>query len=205
MDIAVRTKTPAQSDKILGVAARLFATHRFHEARLEDIATEAGVGKGTIYRYFKDKEDLYLALLNQAACEFSERVREAYNRSNCPEQQIRDLVEALVSYFDEQPYVFDLIQHTEVLGPSDGDNPWNETRKEMLSLFHQALVDGQKAGVFDMPDPVLSVLLLLGSIRAVIRFGVRPRPVDLGHQITERFFFGHRGTGCSGNSYEPTR
>jgi TetR/AcrR family fatty acid metabolism transcriptional regulator len=202
VESVVRTKTPAQHDKILGVAARLFATHRFHEARMEDIAAEAGVGKGTIYRYFKDKEDLYLALLSQAAAEFSVRIREAHDRARNPEQQIEFLVEALVSYFDQQPYVFDLIQHTEVLGTSDSDNPWNETRQQVLNLLHQALVEGQKVGVFHVPDPMLSVLLLLGSIRAVIRFGARPRPVDLAHQITERFFFGHRGNGFPVSSHQ---
>ena len=34
---------------------------------MEDVASAAGVGKGTVYRYFKDKEELYLALLARAA------------------------------------------------------------------------------------------------------------------------------------------
>src|SRR5262245_18615534 len=56
----VRTKTPQQADKMLNAAARLFGTQRFHEVRMEDIAAEAAVGKGTIYRYFSDKDELYL-------------------------------------------------------------------------------------------------------------------------------------------------
>ena len=62
----MRSKTPLQAEKILAAAAQLFATHRFHEARMEDIAALAEVGKGTLYRYFKDKEELYLALLQRA-------------------------------------------------------------------------------------------------------------------------------------------
>ena len=69
--LSVRTKTPAQAEKILGAAARLFATQRFHEARMEDIAAAAAVGKGTLYRYFGDKDQLYRALLVRAAEQMS--------------------------------------------------------------------------------------------------------------------------------------
>ena len=70
----MRTKTPLQAEKMLEAAAALFGTQRFHEVRMEDIATAAGVGKGTIYRYFSDKEDLYLALLERASKQMHERL-----------------------------------------------------------------------------------------------------------------------------------
>ena len=70
----MRCKSPAQADKILAAAAQLFATHRFHEARMEDIAALAEVAKGTIYRYFHDKDELYLALLRLAGDAIQQRL-----------------------------------------------------------------------------------------------------------------------------------
>ena len=58
----MRAKSPEQVDRMLDAAARLFGAHRFHEVRMEDVAAAAEVGKGTLYRYFRDKEELYLAL-----------------------------------------------------------------------------------------------------------------------------------------------
>src|SRR5687767_3152762 len=55
----MRTMDPTRGDHILEVAAQLFAKRHYHEVRMEDIALKAGVAKGTIYRYFEDKEDLY--------------------------------------------------------------------------------------------------------------------------------------------------
>ena len=52
----MRERDPRRGQQILEAAAQLFATHRYHEVRMEDVAAEAGVAKGTIYRYFKDKE-----------------------------------------------------------------------------------------------------------------------------------------------------
>src|SRR5215207_9486442 len=106
----VRTKTSQQADKILGAAARLFAKHRFHEARMEDIAALAEVGKGTLYRYFKDKEELYLALLQAASEGVLDRLRRTVACSSaCPRKQLVAITAAFIDYFDEQPHLFDLI------------------------------------------------------------------------------------------------
>ena len=65
-------------------AGQLFGAQRFHEVRMEDIAAEAAVGKGTLYRYFSDKEELYLALLARASEQFVDRVEEAMSRDSAP-------------------------------------------------------------------------------------------------------------------------
>ena len=50
--------------EIVKVATKLFASRPFHQVRLEDVASLAGIGKGTIYIYFATKEDLYCSLLH---------------------------------------------------------------------------------------------------------------------------------------------
>ena len=48
---------------IIDTAARFFATQPFHKVRLDDIASAAKLGKGTLYIYFASKEDLYFAII----------------------------------------------------------------------------------------------------------------------------------------------
>src|SRR3954453_15670174 len=97
-----------QADKILAAAARLFANHRFHEARMEDIAALAEVGKGTLYRYFKDKEELYLALLARAATELQGPLSLFLDQPGGPRAQLVAVVEGIIDHFDGQPHLFDL-------------------------------------------------------------------------------------------------
>lgn len=48
---------------ILRAAEIIFTRRDFHEVLMEDVAQECGVGKGTLYRYFPSKRELYLAVM----------------------------------------------------------------------------------------------------------------------------------------------
>jgi AcrR family transcriptional regulator len=56
-----------KNKQILAAARRVFAATGYYQARVEDIAREAGVGKGTVYEYFTSKEELYLEMLLEIA------------------------------------------------------------------------------------------------------------------------------------------
>src|SRR6266481_8699711 len=58
-----RKKTTEKEEQILRAAAVVFAARDFHEVLMEDVAAEAGVGKGTLYRYFPTKDDLFFSTI----------------------------------------------------------------------------------------------------------------------------------------------
>ena len=62
---------------ILDAALTVFAERGYEAARLEDVAAKAGVAKGTLYLYFKDKEALFEALVRSAVAPIMARVSEA--------------------------------------------------------------------------------------------------------------------------------
>lgn len=53
-------------DQILDAAMRRFATDGYHACRVEDIASDVGVAKGTVFLHFRSKEDLFLAAWERA-------------------------------------------------------------------------------------------------------------------------------------------
>ena len=59
-------------EKILDAAIRLFASNGYHRTSVNQIASSAGVSKGLTYNYFSSKEDLLLAIINQASDDMSE-------------------------------------------------------------------------------------------------------------------------------------
>src|SRR5260370_5765962 len=106
----MRIKTPEQADKIMAAAARLFGTQRFHEVRMDDVADAAEVGKGTLYRYFRDKEELFTGLLEYALEQFQERIRAEVARESGARRRLEALGRAIITYFDEHPHLMGLIQ-----------------------------------------------------------------------------------------------
>jgi AcrR family transcriptional regulator len=60
---------------ILTAAAKLFEGRRFDEVKLDEVAVAAGVGKGTLYLYFKNKEDLFAQMAVDGLDEMTARIR----------------------------------------------------------------------------------------------------------------------------------
>src|SRR5262245_56058718 len=154
---------------------------------MEDIAAEAGAGKGTLYRYFRDKEELYLALLARASDQFRRRVEEVARGPDGPRRRLERLVAAILTFFDAHPHLLDLIQRAQVHRDEGKGFPWQGTREELLRVVRELFDEGAESGEFHVPDPEVSVLMLLGGVRSVIRFGEKPRPRNLARRIVANF------------------
>ena len=162
---------------------------------MEDIAELAEVGKGTLYRYFKDKEELYMALFARAACQMTERLR-AVDETADPRAKLEAVVGLILDYFEEHPHLLALIQHAEVMQGPDADLPWQRTRHESLRLVEGIFEEARRTGAFHIAEPRFSARLLLFSLRPVIRCGEKPRPADMARRIVEHFLYGAARPAC---------
>ena len=179
-----RKKTEHVLDKIMAAAMRLFGTRQFHEVRMEDVAEQAGVGKGTVYRYFADKDDLFMGLITRALERFVETVRDAVASHETATDQLEAFVAAALQFFDAQPHLLDLIQRAEVLRGHGAQAPWlKKTRPVVVRILQELFARGRTQGEFQVADPELAAHMLLGGLRSVIRFGAQPRPRDLPRRI----------------------
>jgi AcrR family transcriptional regulator len=186
---SLRTKTPLLADRILDAAAQLFASQFYHEARMDDIAAEAGVSKGTLYSYFHDKDEMYMALLARASAGMVQTLELAVARQDGARAKLTAIVDAILTYFDGQPHVFDLIQHVEVLRRG-AEFPWQKARDVGLRLVLAVFEEGRANGEFHVAAPETASLLLFGGLRSVIRFGTKPRPRGLAELIVDSFLHG---------------
>jgi AcrR family transcriptional regulator len=84
--------------EICAAALEVFAEKGFAAARLDEIAKRAGVSKGTLYLYFKDKEQLFRAVVRDAVVPNVERLRAALIQTGLP---FGDLVRMFLANFVE--------------------------------------------------------------------------------------------------------
>jgi AcrR family transcriptional regulator len=148
---------------------------------MEDISTEAGVGKGTLYRYFKDKDELYLALLERAAEQIHPLIEERLRGEIDPVQKLISVIDGLIDFFDEQSHLFELIQQAE--SRYGTHNPWQPARLWLIELVKRIFCEAEQQKVFEVHDLETTALMLLGGMKAVIAYGSKPRPERLAEQL----------------------
>ena len=164
---------------ILDVAAKLFATRAFHEVRLEDVAQQAHIGKGTVYIYFKSKDDLFASLVREGFGRIVQRVQTLLDdESDGPAVvRIESVVRELVLFAKTYPYVFQLMRD----GAGGQQHAVREIRKhreELGKLIGRLIRQGVESGELDDPRPELTGQYFPACVRAAIVFGPADMTVD---------------------------
>jgi len=85
----VETARAERALQILKAAAKVFARSGFFTSKVSDVAREAGVADGTVYLYFKSKDDLLSSIFSTAMDEFLLRVRQQLRAIDDPIAQLR--------------------------------------------------------------------------------------------------------------------
>src|SRR5437016_11583103 len=85
---------------ILGAARKVFARQGYADTVVDDIAVEAGIGKGTLYLYFPSKEQIYLAALLEDARELDRLTREGMASAATWQEKVRAYMDVRLHYFE---------------------------------------------------------------------------------------------------------
>ena len=102
-------KSPEQrKDEILAAATAIFAERGYQVADTQAIADSAGVGKGTLYRYFPTKENLFREALGRQLDLLRERLLEARAKEQNPLMKIKAAMGAYFLFFQEHPETIEL-------------------------------------------------------------------------------------------------
>jgi AcrR family transcriptional regulator len=96
-------------DEILAAATRLFAERGFSNTDTQEIADELSVSKGTLFRYFPTKRELFLAAVDRAMREAGEFVRARREQYTDPLDQMRHGIRAYLEFFAERPAIVELL------------------------------------------------------------------------------------------------
>jgi AcrR family transcriptional regulator len=89
----------AKRREILDAAARVFARDGFHPTTMAQVAAEAEVAVGTLYLYFKTKENLYFSLVEEKVAELLFHLRAASLRCPTAREKLRSVVVAELQFF----------------------------------------------------------------------------------------------------------
>jgi TetR/AcrR family transcriptional regulator, fatty acid metabolism regulator protein len=139
-------------ERILIAAERIFARHGFFAARVSEIAREAGVADGTIYLYFKSKDDLLISLFENRMKQVNDKLRQAI-AGKPPTEQLRAFIQAYLQLVSDEPtaaevLTIELRQSSKFM--KEYDNP---QFADFLRMLGGIIADGQARGELDASVP----------------------------------------------------
>ena len=138
-------KRALQRQRILESARGVFFRDGFMAANLDEVASGAGVAKGTLYRYFENKAELYVAVLSVNGDVFERKMRETIEPSLPPAEQVRRMSRFYIEHWTahrEYFQIFWALENEPVIGELPG-----AVVAQVTALWEQCLV--LLAGVFE--------------------------------------------------------
>ncbi|MCB9685765.1 MAG: TetR/AcrR family transcriptional regulator [Alphaproteobacteria bacterium] len=148
---------------ILAAARRVFVRKGYHRAGVADIVQEVGVARGTFYRYFEGKREVFAAVLGGVMDEVVGVVRPIDVTRPIPEQ-IRANLDRLVRAVTDEDVVRVLFAEAQGID-DEGDAALRDFYGAALGRIEAALRTGQALGVVRAGDTRLLARCLLGLIK----------------------------------------
>ncbi|MDA8285793.1 MAG: TetR/AcrR family transcriptional regulator [Actinomycetota bacterium] len=157
-------------DQVIDVARRLFGERGSTDVSMEEIATEAGVARSTVYVYFANRDELLRACLERMHTQLLDGLAAAWEEGAEPEDRLRTLFEGVFELIDDSPAFFRLAVTTEdaVAVTADavqrGASP-STPGLAMIGLNIARLIqdlyeEGVAAGRFRPLDPTVATALI---------------------------------------------
>lgn len=109
----------AKDQRILLAAEKVFSARGYEKATIDEIIALADVGKGTVYKYFGNKEQLFYKLISDKNIPFIKQIKEAVNAAEGIEAKLFAYMKEMVSFYREN-YALWQIMCFEMLGVSNG-------------------------------------------------------------------------------------
>jgi AcrR family transcriptional regulator len=164
------------SDKarqILKTAERLFAEGRYHEVTLDEICKQAGVGKGTVYRYFEGKEGLYYQVILSGLDDLVDSVKRVGERESDPGRGIEKAAGCIAHFFASRRCLFRLMWSEQLRGSARKAEVRKQLRRKTdkaLGVVAGFVQNGVQEGRYRTPfSPQACARLLMGMIRVGLR------------------------------------
>ena len=159
--------------QIRKAAERLFASGRYHEVTLDDVCKKAGVGKGTVYRYFKDKEDLFWQVIASGHGELAASVEAVAQEEADPGTGLRKAVGRVAEFFRERGNLFRLVWSEQFRGSPRRRKlrrHWGTRDEKVIAVVAGFLAQGIEQGDYETDlSPEVAARLLLGMVRTALR------------------------------------
>jgi AcrR family transcriptional regulator len=161
-----RVKTDEKLEEILEASTQVFSEKDFHEVLIDEIAEAGSIGKGTVYRYFRTKEELYQATIEHGLAKLDKVLCDALPEEGSPTERLARLArEMLAFYWDKRSLLMLLYRDERMVRGRSGI--LRERHDRLAARVREVLLEGIERREYRGLDPHIGAELFLGMIRGI--------------------------------------
>ena len=165
----------AKKLEILHAAAKVFAEKGVVKTKMVDIATEAGIGKGTIYEYYRSKEEIFGDTFRLIFDHMESQMADAIGHTQDPVVKLKTLIQVTLKEFLEHSgdlagIMMDFwaegvrSKNNDVLSIINLELVYSEYKLLIADILH----DGMKKGIFREVDANSLAAIIIGSMDGIM-------------------------------------
>ncbi|MBP6002287.1 MAG: TetR/AcrR family transcriptional regulator [Pyrinomonadaceae bacterium] len=170
-----RTGTSAKAvvtdkrEAILRAAIKVFAGKGYFSSKVADIAGEAGIADGTVYLYFKSKDEILHSIFDRAMAEFIEDGRRELADITSPVERIRRVAQLHLERLGSDRDMAIVFQ-VELRGSTKFMEEFSAAGfAQYLDIIRETIEGGQHAGIFrDDINPIVCAKILYGALDEMV-------------------------------------
>jgi AcrR family transcriptional regulator len=175
-----QSKNAEKHAVILQAAAELFAEKDFHLVLMDEVAARAQIGKGTLYRYFPTKEDLYFSTIFDGWDRLREELEAVLQEEGLLEETLEKATCQMLSYFWQRRQFVTLVHRLEHAPNGEEQAEWRSRREGIVRLVEGVLKRGLGTNAPPAGQCRLITEMFLGMLRSIILYrGSRDTPATL--------------------------
>lgn len=189
--------------QILEAAYIVFSRKGYHRATVDEIIALADTGKGTVYNYFTNKEQLFYTLIRERSTPFETILTGIVASPELPLQKMETIIKAFLEFYKENADLWRVVMH-EVRGLGvEGYTDFTPEQRDKyqvlfthtIGMIEKVLVEGKEQGVIRAGCNATQVAHSLFSVIVtwVFRDFVSDDIRETAHHITESVLYGVAG------------
>ena len=162
---ATRIDRTDKRDALLRAAIDTFAARGFFNAQVADVARAAGVAAGTVYLYFRSKDDLLISIFERTMTEAIADGRKSVDQLSDPVERLREIARLHLGRLGRDRALAVVFQ-VELRQSTKFMERFSSTQlREYLGIIRSVIADGQAKRVFRAPvSPTLAAKLFFGAL-----------------------------------------
>ena len=156
-------------EAILRAAIKVFAQRGYFNSKVADVAKEAGIADGTVYLYFKSKDEILHSVFDRAMEEFIAEGKKELARIESPKDKLRRIAELHLEKLSADRDLAIVFQ-VELRGSTKFMQEFSAAGfAEYLDIIQQTFIEGQRKGIFQKDlKPIVCAKILYGALDEMV-------------------------------------